>query len=241
MEAVKLYINGEWSSSSTTETTPVFNPSDGTQIAATPMCGEGEVTQAIDAAANAFPAWANTPAVDRARIMFRWVHLMEENFEELSQLVTREHGKTLEESRGEIRRGIEVAEFACGAPNLLLGDSLENIARDIDCDTIRQPMGVSVAITPFNFPFMVPMWTLPVALVCGNTFVLKPSERVPLSAIRIGELLEEAGLPPGVFNLVHGGKEAVDILLTHPEVKTVSFVGSTPVAKYIYETATAHG
>lgn len=241
MERVKLYINGEWVTSSATETVPVYNPSDGTQIAETPLCDETEVNQAVEAAAQAFPEWANTPAVDRARVMFRLVHLMEENFEELAQLVTREHGKTLEESRGEVRRGIEVAEFACGAPNLLMGDSLENIARDIDCDTIRQPLGVSVSITPFNFPFMVPMWTLPVALVCGNTYVLKPSERVPLSAIRIGELLEEAGLPPGVFNLVHGGKEAVDVLLTHPEVKTVSFVGSTPVAKYIYETATANG
>ncbi len=241
METVKLYFNGKWQASSATQTAPVFNPSDGTQIAATPMCGADEVNQVIQSAADAYPAWANIPAVDRARIMFRFVHLMEEHFDELSQLVTREHGKTLAESQGEVRRGIEVAEFACGAPNLLLGDSLENIARDIDCDTIRQPLGVSVAITPFNFPFMVPMWTLPIALVCGNTFVLKPSERVPMSAIRIGELLEEAGLPAGVFNLVHGGKEAVDALLHHPDVKTVSFVGSTPVAKYIYETATANG
>lgn len=241
MEKVKLFINGEWVDSSATETASVFNPSDGTQIAVTPLCGEAEVNRAVDAAAKAFPEWANTPAVDRARVMFRLVNLMESHFEELAQLVTREHGKTLEESRGEVRRGIEVAEFACGAPNLMMGDSMENIAREIDCDTIRQPLGVSVSITPFNFPFMVPMWTLPIALVCGNTYVLKPSERVPLSAIRLGELLEEAGLPPGVFNLVHGGKEAVDVLLKHPDVKTVSFVGSTPVAKYIYETATAHG
>ena len=177
METVKLYFNGKWQASSATQTAPVFNPSDGTQIAATPMCGVDEVNQVIQSAVDAYPAWANTPAVDRARIMFRFVHLMEENFDELSQLVTREHGKTLAESQGEVRRGIEVAEFACGAPNLLLGDSLENIARDIDCDTIRQPLGVSVAITPFNFPFMVPMWTLPIALVCGNTFVLKPSEQ----------------------------------------------------------------
>ncbi len=241
MESVKLFINGEWITSKTTETTPVYNPSDGIQIAATPMCGADDVGAAIQAAARAFPGWAKTPVVDRARIMFRLVSLMERDFEALSQLVTREHGKTLDEARGEVRRGIEVAEFACGAPNLMMGDSLENIARDIDCDTIRQPLGVSVAITPFNFPFMVPMWTLPIALVCGNTYVLKPSERVPLSAVRIAELLTEAGLPPGVFNLVHGGKTAVDTLLTHPDVKTVSFVGSTPVAKYIYETGTKNG
>ena len=238
---VKLLVNGEWVSSKATETAPVYNPSDGTQIAATPLCGASDVHRAVQAAADAFPDWANTPAVDRARIMFRLVALMEARFEELAQLVTRENGKTLEDARGEIRRGIEVAEFACGAPALLMGDSLENIARGIDCDTIRQPLGVSVGITPFNFPFMVPMWTLPIALVCGNTYVLKPSERVPLSAIRIGELLTEAGLPPGVFNIVHGGKDAVNALLAHPQVETVSFVGSTPVARYIYETATRNG
>jgi malonate-semialdehyde dehydrogenase (acetylating)/methylmalonate-semialdehyde dehydrogenase len=240
-ETVKLLINGEWVASDATETTPVHNPSDGTEIAATPVCGEAEANRAVQAAAEAFPGWANTPAVDRARVMFRLVELMEKNFEALAQLVTRENGKTLDDSRGEVRRGIEVAEFACGVPALLMGDSLENIAREIDCDTIRQSMGVSVGITPFNFPFMVPMWTIPVALACGNTYVLKPSERVPLSAIRIGELLTEAGLPPGVFSIVHGGKDAVDALLSHSEVKTVSFVGSTPVAKYVYETGTRNG
>ena len=205
------------------------------------MCGASEISKAIEAAHAAFPAWANTPPTERAQLMFKFKELLEQNFEELSALVTREHGKTLEESRGSVRRGIEVVEFACGAPSLLLGDSLENIARNIDCDSIRQPLGVSVAIAPFNFPIMVPLWTLPVALVCGNTFILKPSEKVPLSAIRMSELLEEAGVPKGVFNLVHGGKEAVDTLLSHEHVKTVSFVGSTPVAKYIYQTATSNG
>jgi malonate-semialdehyde dehydrogenase (acetylating) / methylmalonate-semialdehyde dehydrogenase len=237
----KLFVDGEWIDSSATETTPVYNPSEGVQIAETPMCGSDEISRAIEAANAAFPAWAETPAVERARLMFKFKELLEQNFEELSAIVTHEHGKTLEESRGSVRRGIEVVEFACGAPSLLLGDSLENIARNIDCDSIRQPLGVSVAIAPFNFPIMVPLWTLPVALVCGNTFILKPSEKVPLSAIRMSELLEEAGVPKGVFNLVHGGKEAVDTLLTHDLVKTVSFVGSTPVAKYIYETATRHG
>ena len=240
-ETVKLLVGGEWVTSEATETVPVYNPSDGTEIAATPLCGEAEVDSVVRAAADAFPDWANTPPVDRARVLFRLVALMEEHFEELAQLVTRENGKTIDDSRGEIRRGIEVAEFACGAPALLMGDSLENIAREIDCDTIRQPMGVSVGITPFNFPSMVPMWTIPIALACGNTYVLKPSERVPLSAIRLGELLTEAGLPPGVFNIVHGGKDAVNALLAHPEVKTISFVGSTPIAQYVYETATRNG
>ena len=237
----KLFVDGEWIDSSATETTPVFNPSEGTQIAVTPMCGSDEVNRAIEAANRAFPDWADTPAVERARLMFRFKELLERNFEELAALITHEHGKTLEEARGDVRRGIEVVEFACGAPSLLLGDSLENIARNIDCDSVRQPLGVSVAIAPFNFPIMVPLWMLPVALVCGNTFILKPSEKVPLSAIRMSELLEEAGVPKGVFNLVHGGKEAVDTLLSHDLVKTVSFVGSTAVAKYIYETATRNG
>ncbi len=236
----KLYVNGEWITSAA-ETSPVYNPCEGNQIAATPICGADEISRAVDAAHAAFPAWSDTPAVERARLMFRFKELLDKNFEELSALVTHEHGKTLDESRGSVRRGIEVVEFACGAPSLLLGDSLENIARDIDCDSIRQPLGVSVAIAPFNFPIMVPLWTLPIALVCGNTFILKPSEKVPLSAIRMAKLLEEAGVPKGVFNLVHGGKEAVDTLLGHEHVKTVSFVGSTPVAKYIYETATRNG
>ncbi len=240
-ETCRVFIGGEWQASSAKETSPVYNPSDGTQIAATPVGDADEVSRAIEAAHNAFPDWSETPATDRAQIMFRFKQLLEDHFEELSQIVTRENGKTLEESRGSVRRGIEVVEFACGAPSLLMGESLENIARGIDCDTIRQPLGVSVAISPFNFPVMVPLWTLPVALVCGNTFVLKPSEKVPLSAIRMIELLEEAGCPKGVVNLVHGGKDAVDTLLTHPLVRTVSFVGSTPVAKYVYETATQNG
>ncbi len=236
-----LFINGAWMASSASESAPVYNPSEGVQIGATPMCGKEEVDQAVRNAADAFPAWADTPAVDRARILFRYKHLLEERFEELAQTVTREHGKTLEESRGSVRRGIEVVEFACGAPSLLMGESLENIAAGIDCDTIRKPLGVCAAITPFNFPVMVPLWTLPVAIVCGNTFILKPSEKVPLSAVLLFELLEEAGLPPGVCNLVHGGREAVDALLSHPQVRAISFVGSTPVAKYIYETATRNG
>ncbi len=166
---------------------------------------------------------------------------MEDDFEELIRLNTREHGKTLAESRGDVKRGIEMVEFACGVPSLLMGESMENLARGIDCETVRQPLGVCVGITPFNFPAMVPLWMYPIALACGNTFVLKPSEKVPLTAIRIVELLQKAGLPKGVLNIVHGGRECVDLLLTHPKVKAVSFVGSTPIARYIFEVATKHG
>jgi malonate-semialdehyde dehydrogenase (acetylating) / methylmalonate-semialdehyde dehydrogenase len=199
------------------------------------------VDEAVQAAAAAFPDWWETPPVERARVLFRFKALLEENFEELIRLNTREHGKTLAESRGDVKRGMEMVEFACGIPSLLMGESMENIARGIDCDTIRQPLGVCAGITPFNFPAMVPLWMYPVALACGNTFVLKPSEKVPLTAIRIVQLLEEAGLPKGVINIVHGGRECVDALLTHPKVRAISFVGSTPVARHVFEVGTRHG
>ncbi len=236
-----LFIGGNWTGAEGAATEPVFNPSDGSVIARTPMCGASEVDAAVRAAREALSAWSATPVVDRARILFRYVHLLEMHFEELSRLVTREHGKTLEEARGSVRRGIEVVEFACGAPTLLMGDALEEIASGIDCDTIRQPVGVCAGITPFNFPAMVPMWMYPIAIVCGNTFVLKPSEKVPLTAVRLVELLQEAGLPPGVMNLVHGGVDVVNALCTHPDIDAVSFVGSSPVARHVYQTATAHG
>ncbi len=241
MNTCPLFIDGSWTDAGDVATEPVFNPSDGSVIARTPMCGETEVDSAVRAARAALPDWSATPVVDRARILFRYVHLLEENFEALSRLVTREHGKTLVEARGSVRRGIEVVEFACGAPTLLMGDSLEQIASGIDCDTIRQPVGVCAGITPFNFPAMVPMWMYPIAIVCGNTFVLKPSEKVPLTAIRLVELLHEAGLPPGVMNLVHGGVNVVNAMCTHPDIDAVSFVGSSPVARHVYQTATAHG
>jgi malonate-semialdehyde dehydrogenase (acetylating)/methylmalonate-semialdehyde dehydrogenase len=236
-----LFIGGEWLNVKSVPGSPVFNPSTGEVIAETPLCAAEHVNAAVEAAACAFPAWMETPAVERARIFFKFKTLLEENFEELVRSNTREHGKTLTESRGDVKRGIEMVEFACGVPSLLTGENLENIARGIDCDTIRQPLGVCVGITPFNFPSMVPLWMYPTALVCGNTFVLKPSEKVPLTAIKIARLLEQAGLPKGVFNLVHGGRECVDALLTHPRVKAISFVGSTPIAKYIFEIGTKHG
>jgi malonate-semialdehyde dehydrogenase (acetylating)/methylmalonate-semialdehyde dehydrogenase len=199
------------------------------------------VNAAVEAAAAAFPAWRDTPPVERARVFFRYRQLIEENFDRLCESVSREHGKTLAEARGSIYRGIENVEYACGIPTLLMGDALENIARGVDCETIHQPLGVCVGITPFNFPAMVPLWMFPVALACGNTFVLKPSEKVPLTAVLLVELLEKAGLPKGVLNLVHGGRECVDALLTHPKVRAISFVGSTPIARHIYETGTRHG
>src|SRR5438094_2566920 len=238
---VPLCIGGEWQHVNSVATSPVHNPSTGEIIAETPMCAATHVNEAVQAAAAAFPAWSETPPPDCACGLFRFRMLLEENFEEIVRCNTREHGKTLVESRGDVRRGIEMIEFACGIPSLLMGESIENIARGIDCDTIRQPLGVCVGITPFNFPAMVPLWMYPVALVCGNTFVLKPSEKVPLTAIKIARLLERAGLPKGVLNIVHGGRECVDALLTHPKVKAISFVGSTPVARYIFETGTRHG
>jgi malonate-semialdehyde dehydrogenase (acetylating)/methylmalonate-semialdehyde dehydrogenase len=236
-----LLIGGEWLDVNSVPRLPVFNPSTGEVIAETPMCTAEHVNAAVEAAAAAFPAWMETPAVERARIFFKFKMLLEENFEELVRCNTREHGKTLVESRGDVKRGIEMIEFACGVPSLLMGENLQNIARGIDCDTIRQPLGICVGITPFNFPAMVPLWMYPTALVCGNTFVLKPSEKVPLTAIKIVKLLEQAGLPKGVMNIVHGGRECVDALLTHPKVKAISFVGSTPIAKYIFEVGTKHG
>jgi malonate-semialdehyde dehydrogenase (acetylating)/methylmalonate-semialdehyde dehydrogenase len=222
-------------------TTPVHNPSIGEVIAETPLCGANVVDQAVQAAAKAFPAWMETPPVERARILFRLKVLLEDHFDELARSVTTEHGKTLAEARGDVRRGLENIEYACGAPSLLMGESAENVARGIDCDSIRQPLGVVAGITPFNFPAMVPLWMWPVAIACGNTFVLKPSEKVPLTTIRIAELAHQAGLPPGVLNVVHGGREAVDAILDHPYIKAVSFVGSTPIARYVHERGTKSG
>ncbi len=241
MNTCPVFIGGEWRTLTDVATTPVHNPSTGDVIAQAPLCTAKHVDEAVEAAAAAFPGWWETPAVERARIFFRFKALLEQHFEELIRLNTREHGKTLAESRGDVKRGLEMVEFACGIPSLLMGESMENVARGIDCDTIRQPLGVCAGITPFNFPAMVPLWMYPVALVCGNTFVLKPSEKVPLTAIRIVQLLAESGLPNGVINIVHGGREVVDAILTHPKIKAISFVGSTPVARHVFEVGTRHG
>lgn len=237
----KLLIGGEWVPSSATEFSDVFNPSTGEVIAHVPLGGDADVERAAQAAQKACSDWAETPIVERARLMFKFKNLLESRYEEIAQLVTREHGKTLPEARASVQRGIEVVEFACGIPSLYNGDIIENIARNVDCETVRHPLGVCAGITPFNFPAMVPLWMYPIALTCGNTFILKPSEKVPLSSMLIAELLIEAGLPNGVFNIVHGGKDCVNALLTHPLIKAISFVGSTNTAKYVYEKGTANG
>ena len=241
LETVPMLVGGRWEPSRSSRFGAVFNPSTGVQIARVPLGTADDVDRAVTAAANALPAWAETPAVERARVLFRFHQRLVDQADELARLVTREHGKTLSESRASVQRGIEMVEFACGIPSLLMGQTLPNIARDVDCETVRHPVGVCAGITPFNFPVMVPLWMIPVALACGNTFVLKPSEKVPLSAVRLGELLMESGLPEGVLNIVHGDRECVDALLSHPLVAAISFVGSTSVARHVYETGTRNG
>ncbi len=240
-ERVPALIGGRFEQSGSDEVDPIYDPATGETIALLPYSTPEEIDRAVRAAAEAFPAWANTPVPDRAQVMFRFKALLEDLFEEIARLVTHENGKTLPEARGEVRRAIEVVELACGAPSLLMGTNLDQISDGIDEELVRFPVGVVAGITPFNFPNMVPLWMIPLAIVCGNTFVHKPSQRTPLSAIRIGELLTEAGLPDGVFNVVHGAKDSVDALLTHPDVAAVSFVGSAGVAAYIYATGAAHG
>ncbi|MBC8161384.1 MAG: CoA-acylating methylmalonate-semialdehyde dehydrogenase [Roseiflexaceae bacterium] len=234
-------LSGNWSHPQVEQYHDVFNPSTGEVIAQTPMCGMREVDGAVQAASKAFADWARTPAPRRAEVMFRYRALLNSHFEELAALVTRENGKTLDESRGDVRRGIEVVDFACGIAQLLKGENLPQVANFIDGATTREPLGVCAGITPFNFPAMVPMWMFPVAIACGNVFILKPSEKVPLTPVRLGELLLEAGLPEGVFNIVHGGREVVDALCSHPGIASVSFVGSTNVARHVYTLACANG
>jgi malonate-semialdehyde dehydrogenase (acetylating) / methylmalonate-semialdehyde dehydrogenase len=238
---VTLLSQGRWIESTADAWDDIYNPSTGQVIARVPLCPGAEVDQVVSSAAKAFPAWSEIPVVERARLMFRYRELLEANFDELSQLVTRENGKTLAEARAEVRRGIEVVEFACGIPSLVMGSCVANVADDIDGETSRHPVGVCVGITPYNFPAMVPLWMFPIALVCGNTFILKPSEKTPLSAVRLGELLYEAGCPAGVFNVVHGGRECAGELINHPLTAAISFVGSTPVAKAIYEASARAG
>jgi malonate-semialdehyde dehydrogenase (acetylating)/methylmalonate-semialdehyde dehydrogenase len=241
MKVCPHWIGGEPVYSTGSETSSVYNPALGEVIASVPVGSFEDVAAAVAAASEAFPRWASTPAVDRAGIFFRYRTLLEQEFEAIVTIISTEHGKTRSEARGDLRRGIQMVEYACGAPSLLMGEALPDVARGIDCEAIRFPLGVCAGIVPFNFPAMVPLWMFPLAIACGNTFILKPSEKVPLTAMRLAELLDEAGLPPGVLNLVHGGRAVVDALLDHPTVQAVSFVGSTPVAKYIYETGTRLG
>jgi malonate-semialdehyde dehydrogenase (acetylating)/methylmalonate-semialdehyde dehydrogenase len=224
-----------------TESLPVYNPASGQVIEQVPLSGSREVDAAVQAAAAAYATWSRTALMERVRLMFRFKALLEEHFEELAAIVTRHHGKTLDESRGEVRRGIEVVDFACGAPTLLQGRTLRDVSGGVDQDLYRYPVGVCAGIPPFNFPVMIPLWMFPLAVVAGNTFVLKPSERTPLGGQRLAEIFLEAGFPEGVLNVIHGARDAVDALLTHPGVNAISFVGSAPVAKHVYQTAAANG
>jgi malonate-semialdehyde dehydrogenase (acetylating)/methylmalonate-semialdehyde dehydrogenase len=240
LKKVPVLIAGE-PRNSNGKTAVQTNPATGEPVALVPYCTPEEISAAVEAAQAAFPAWSQTPVLQRARVMFKFRQLLEQHADELIRLCTEENGKTLEESKGSYQRGIECVEFAAGVPSLMMGETVERVSAGVDSASMRQPIGVCVGITPFNFPLMVPLWMFPLAIACGNTFVLKPSDRVPRSAVRAAELLMEAGLPAGVMNVVHGAKDAVDALLSDPRVKAVSFVGSSPVAKYIYENAAKNG
>ncbi len=241
METLANFVGGAWAGPAAAEAQEVLNPATGRPLARVPLSAPEEVDRAVRAAAAAFPEWRRTPAGDRVQVLFRLKALLEANLEDLARTITDECGKTKAESAGELRRGIENVETACGIPLLMQGLHSEDIARGIDETMVRQPLGVCAVVTPFNFPAMIPLWFLPWAVACGNTVVLKPSERVPVTAVKLLRLLEQAGLPPGVANLVHGGKAAVDALLDHPEVRAVSFVGSAPVARHVYSRAAASG
>ena len=234
-------VGGRWQQAGTEDHLDVYDPASGEVIERVPLSTRADVDAAVAAAAAAFERWSRTPVMERVRLMFRFKALLEEHVEELAAIVTRHHGKTLDEARGEVRRGIEVVDFACGAPTLLQGRTLRGVSSDVDQDLYRYPVGVCAGIPPFNFPVMIPLWMFPLSVVAGNAFVLKPSERTPLGAVRLAELFLEAGFPEGVLNLVHGAKDVVDGLLEHPGVSAISFVGSEPVARAVYRTAAQNG
>jgi len=238
---VSFYINGEWERPADRPGATIVNPANGAEIAAVPYATASDIDRAVRAAHEAFLTWRDVPVVERVQVLYRFKRLLEKHQGDMAFRLTRENGKTADDAKAEVRRAIQMVEVACGMPSLMMGDSLNDIAGGIDCKTIRQPIGVCAGITPFNFPAMVPMWMYPFAIACGNTFVLKPSEKAPMTPTYAVQLLHEAGLPPGVINLVHGAKPAVDALLHHPLVKAVSFVGSTPVAKHIYASAAIEG
>jgi malonate-semialdehyde dehydrogenase (acetylating)/methylmalonate-semialdehyde dehydrogenase len=241
VRTVTHWINGKPVVGTSGRSGDVYNPATGHVQAKVPLANRVEMEVAVAAAEAAFPGWAAQPPLRRARVRFRFRELFEQHLDEFATLITSEHGKVLSDAKGEATRGLEVVEFATGIPHLLKGEFSEQVGSDIDSWSMRQPLGVVAGITPFNFPAMVPMWMFPVALACGNCFILKPSERDPSASILIAELLKEAGLPDGVFNVVHGDKEAVDLILAHPSIQAVSFVGSTPIAEYVYRTGTANG
>jgi malonate-semialdehyde dehydrogenase (acetylating)/methylmalonate-semialdehyde dehydrogenase len=235
------FINGRWDVAAVSDTLPIHNPATGDVLAAAPLSSTVEVEKAVQAAGAALPAWRRTPPGDRIQPLFKLKALLDAQFSDIARVITQECGKTLSEAEGELKRGLENVEVATGIPSLMMGSNLEDIASGIDELMIRQPVGIVAAITPFNFPGMIPLWFLPYAVACGNTLVLKPSEKTPMTMGRIFELIETCGFPPGVVNLVHGGKAVVDALIDHPEVRAISFVGSTPVARYVYARAAANG
>ena len=241
LPVVKNYINGQWCASTATELLDVVNPATAQAIAQVPLSPASEVEQAVASAAIAFQTWRRTPPLQRVQYLFRLKVLMDEQFEDLSRTVVEECGKTLDEARGEMRRAIENVEVACGIPMMMQGTNLEDIATGIDEIMIRQPLGVAAAIAPFNFPGMIPFWFMPYAIATGNTYIVKPSEKVPLTMQKVFHLIDQLNLPPGVLNLVNGGKEVVDAILDHPQIRAISFVGSTPIARYIYSRASANG
>jgi malonate-semialdehyde dehydrogenase (acetylating) / methylmalonate-semialdehyde dehydrogenase len=238
---VRNFVGGRWEERDGRETEPVYDPATGQVIAQTPLSSREDVDRAVKAAEAAFPDWSRTPVVKRTQVLFRYKTLLDEHFEELRDLVTLENGKDAKDAGGEVRRGIEVVDFACGMPTLTMGETVRDVAHGVDNISYRFPLGVVAAITPFNFPCMIPLWTLPIAIGAGNTYILKPSERTPLCSQRLGELLVEAGLPDGVFNIVNGAHDAVNGILEHPGIKAVSFVGSKPVAEHVYKHGAAHG
>lgn len=241
MEKIAHYIGGQRVDTRSGRYADVFNPAQGVPVAQVALGTSDEVDAAVKAGVAAFPAWSNTPPLTRARVLFRFLHLIQQRADDFARIIVREHGKTFSDAQGEVARGIEIVEFAAGIPQMLKGEYTDQIARGIDAWSMRQALGVVAGITPFNFPAMVPMWMFPIAIACGNCFVLKPSERDPSASLLIADLLKEAGLPDGVFNVVQGDKVTVDALLDHPQVKAISFVGSTPIAEYIYARGSAKG
>ncbi len=237
MNLIKHFVNGKVTSAKSKRTGKIFNPATGEQQSQVQLGSKLDLDEAVDIAKKAFETWSLKPPIQRSRVMFKFKELIEKNADEITKLIVSEHGKVYDDAKGSLNRGLEIVEFACGIPQVLKGEFTENVGTDIDSWSIRQPLGVCAGITPFNFPAMVPMWMFPMAIACGNTFILKPSEKDPSCSVRLAELLKEAGLPDGVFNIVNGDKEVVDAILVNKDIKAVSFVGSTPIAKYIYENA----
>ena len=235
MNTIHHFVNGKKFSGDSKRVGKVFNPATGEQSAEVKLASTQDVNNAVDNAKKAFETWSNKPPLQRARVMFKFKELIEKNSDELTKIIVSEHGKVYEDAKGSLTRGLEIVEYACGIPQMLKGEFTENVGSNVDSWSIRQPLGVCAGVTPFNFPAMVPMWMFPMAIACGNTFVLKPSEKDPSCSIKLAELLKESGLPDGVLNIVNGDKEAVDALIKNKNVVAMSFVGSTPIAKYIYE------